>query len=303
MTIEARNIINSPVGLNLAYMIGRYTPQSLGHRIAQFGADQISGRRGWKMVQAARINQWVARGEKLNSEALDEAVHLNFRATARSIFDLYHNINNPAVFREIIAIDSTAEQFLRRPEFAERGLVVAGLHMGSFDFIGQVAGVSGVKAMYLMLNKMNPGYEKQLEMRREKGMNAYPTSNESIKKAIKYLRAGGMVMTGIDRPDESIPYRCQFFGHPAALPVHHVFMALKANVPVLLAAVLRKPDDRYHFLFSNPIEMEPQSNRQAEIIYNAEKILYVAADFIRQDPSQWAMTFPVWPGLVDQVPT
>lgn len=302
MTIEARNIINSPVGLNLASMIGRYTPQSMGHRIARFGADRISARKGWKLVQSTRLNQWVVHGGNISGAALDEAVRQNFRNTARSIFDLYHNINNPDIFRQIIEVDPIAEQFVERPEFTERGVVIAGLHMGSFDFIGQAAGVVGVKAMYLVLPTINPGYEKQLEMRRASGMNVWPTSNDSIKKAIKHLRLGGVVMTGIDRPDASYPYHPMFFGHPAPLPVHHVFMALKAQVPVLVGAVVWKPDGRYHFLFSELIEMEPHENRQLEILNNTEKILNVVADFIRHDPSQWAMTFPVWPDIMDQVP-
>lgn len=302
MTIEARNIINSPLGLNLAYWIGRYTPQSMGHRIAQFAADRISARRGWKMVQAARLNQWMVHGGLISRPDLDEAVHQNFRCTARSIFDLYHNINNPAVFRQIIDVHPIAEQFLKRPEFAERGIVVAALHLGSFDFIGQAAGVAGVKAMALVLPAINPGYQKQYDMRREKGMNILPTSRDSIKQAIKYLRAGGVVMTGIDRPEPKSPYLPCFFGRPAPLPVHHVFMALKAQVPVMVGAVLWQPDGRYHFLFSGPIEMEPEADRQSEIINNAEKVLLVAADFIRRDPAQWAMTFPVWPDIADLVP-
>jgi KDO2-lipid IV(A) lauroyltransferase len=302
MTIEARNIINSPFGLNLAYWIGRNTPQSLGHRIAQFAADRISSRRDWKMVQAVRLNQWVVRGENISGAALDEAVQMNFRNTARSIFDLYHNINNPAVFRKLIDVQPIAEQFLKRPEYAERGLVLAGLHVGSFDFIGQAAALEGVKAMYLGLPKMNAGYQKQVEMRREKGMNILPTSNDTIRHAIKYLRSGGMVVTGIDRPDESLPYHPRFFGRPAPLPVHHVFIALKAQVPVILGVVFWQPDNRYHLRFSEPIEMEPQSDRHVSILYNAEKILSVAADFIRYDPSQWAMTFPVWPDVLAQVP-
>jgi len=302
MTVEARNIINSPAGLNLAAWIGRTTPQSLGHRIAQFAADRLSARKDWKMVQGARLNQWVVRGENLSQAARDEAVRLNFRNTARGIFDLYHNINNPAVFRKIIDVDPVAEQFIHRPEFTERGLVITGLHMGSFDLIGQVAGIVGVKAMYLVLPNPNPGYQKQLEMRREKGMDMYPTSNDTIKRAIKRLQAGGVVMTGIDRPDESYPYRPRFFGRPAPLPVHHVFMALKAQVPVLVAAVVWQPDKRYHLLFSEPIEMDSIPDRHVEILSNAEKILRAAAYLISHDPAQWAMTFPVWPDVMNQVP-
>ncbi len=302
MTVEPRNIINSRYGLDLAYLIGRYTPNLLGRWIAEFAADRIVARKNWKLVKAARLNQWVARGENLDRAALDEAVRENFRATARSIFDLYHNINNPENFRKIIDVHPIAEEFLKRPEYSERGLVVAGLHMGSFDFIGQAAGLSGVKAIYLGLPELNPGYQKQSEMRREKGMNIIPTNPATIKQAIKRLKAGGVVMTGFDRPDETVPYRPLFFGRPAALPIHHIFIALKAKVPMMVASVHWKPDGKYHFMFSEPIEMQPHPDRRTEIIQNAENVLKVAEGFIRQAPGQWEMTFPVWPEAMNEVP-
>lgn len=302
MPKDPRNAINSPLGLSIALLIGRITPNCVGHRLVNYAADRISARKDWKMVQAARLNQWVARGESLDQAALDEAVRDNFRCTARSIFDLYHNINNPNIFRQIVDVHPTAEQLLNRPEFSERGLVVAGIHMSNFDFIGQAAGIVGVKAMFLALPDTHPGYRKQLEMRKEKGMNIVPTSMGTIKKAVKYLREGGMVMTGIDRPDESFPYRPLFFGRPAPLPIHHIFMALKAQVPILVGSVIGRPDGKYHFLFSDPIEMQLNPDKHQEIVQNAESVLRIVENFIRQDPSQWSMTFPVWPDAMPQVP-
>ncbi len=102
MNIDPRRIINSPFGLKLAYLLGRYTPYWLGHRIALFVADRISARKSWKMVRASRCNQWVANGEQLDQAALDKMVEDNFRNIACSIFDLYHNLNNPAAFLRII---------------------------------------------------------------------------------------------------------------------------------------------------------------------------------------------------------
>ena len=156
--------------------------------------------------------------------------------------------------------------------------------------------------MFLGLPEMHAGYQKQLEIRKERGMNIVPTNFGTIKKALKYLRDGGVVMTGIDRPDESYPYRPLFFGRPAALPIHHIFLALKAHVPILVGSVIWKPDGKYHFLFSEPIEMQPHPDRHQEIIQNAESILRIAENFIRQDPSQWSMAFPVWPDAMDKVP-
>jgi phosphatidylinositol dimannoside acyltransferase len=302
MPLDPQNTINSPLGLSIALLIGRYTPNRIGHLMVNFAADYLSSRKGWKMVQSVRLNQWVVYGENLNQAALDDAVYKNFRSTARSIFDLYHNINNPKVFRHIIDVHPIAEQLLTRPEYAERGLVVAGIHMSNFDFIGQAAGMAGVKAMFLGLPEMHAGYQKQLEMRRQRGMNIIPTNSSTIKQALKYLRDGGMVITGIDRPDESYPYRPLFFGRPAALPIHHIFLALKAQVPVLVGSVIWKPDGKYHFLFSESIEMQPYPDRHLEITRNAERVLHIAEDFIRQDPSQWSMTFPVWPDAMDKVP-
>jgi KDO2-lipid IV(A) lauroyltransferase len=302
MPIDPQNAINSPLGISIALMIGRYTPNWLGQRMVNFAADRISTRKDWKMVQSVRLNQWVANDGNLDPLDLDEAVRQNFRNTGRSIFDLYHNINNPEVFREIIDVHPTAERLLQRPEYGDRGLVVAGIHMSNFDFIGQAAGMAGVKAMFLAMPDNHPGYRKQLEMRKKKGMNIVPTSSAAIKQAVKYLRKGGMVMTGLDRPDKSYPYRPIFFGQPAPLPIHHIFMALKAQVPVLVGSVIWRPDGKYHFLFSEPIEMQTHPDRHQEIIQNAENVLHIAEAFIRQDPSQWSMAFPVWPDIMDQVP-
>ena len=300
MTDDARNLINSPYGLNLAYAIGRYMPVSLGRRVAQLAADYLSGRKSWKMVRAARCNQWVVHEERLTRSELDLAVRQNFRSIADSIYDLYHNIDTPSAFLSMIEPHPVAIQLIQRPEFAERGLVLAGVHLSNFDLVFQMGGLAGIQGLVLTLPELSAGYRKQVEMRVKKGLRVLQASVGNIKHAVEHLKAGGMIITGIDRPDGSYTYRPFFFGHPAAVPIHHVFLALKARVPVLVGATYKHADGKYHFLFSEPIEMQPHPDRQTEILLNAERILQVAEKFILHDPTQWSMTFPVWPDLVDQ---
>jgi len=302
MSLEPRNIINSPFGLSLAYLIGRYTPYWLGHRIALFIADRISARKGWKMVRATRSNQWVVNGEQLEGVVLDKAVAENFRNIACSIFDLYHNLNNSDAFLRLIEPHPAAIELIQRPEFSGRGLVIAGMHLSNFDMVFQMCGLVGIKAIALTLPELNPGYQKQLDLRLKQGLRILRASVGTLKYAVNHLRAGGMVITGIDRPDDSYIYRPIFFSRPAAVPIHHIFLALKANVPVIVYATLKQPDGKYHLFFSEPLEMQPHPDRHKEILLNAEAILRVAEGFIRQDPAQWAMTFPVWPEIMDQVP-
>ncbi len=302
MSIDPRKIITSPLGLNLAYLIGRYTPDWLGHRLAGFIADFIASRSSWKLVRATRTNQWVVSGEKTDKAELDRLVAANFRNIASSIYDLYHYLYEPAAFLKWIEPHPMAVQLVQRPEFCDRGLMVVGVHMSNFDMIYQIGGLAGIKALALTVPDLTPAYQKQLEMRNQKGLNLVPASMGSIKQAVNHLKAGGMVITALDRPGDGSIYHPRFFNRPAPIPIHHIFMALKAHVPILVIAMLKEADGKYHLLFSDPIEMQPHPDRHQEILLNAENILHVAEDFIRHDPSQWAMTFPVWPEAMNQVP-
>ncbi len=80
--------------------------------------------------------------------------------------------------------------------------MVAGVHMSNFDMAFQAGGLAGIKALTLTLPELNAGYQKQLDMRMKNGLNIVPASVGSLKHAVDHLKAGGMVITGIDRPDE-----------------------------------------------------------------------------------------------------
>ncbi len=133
-------------------------------------------------------------------------------------------------------------------------------------------------------------------------MNLVPTSIGTLRQAIRYLQQGGMVVTGIDRPIPQPEVRPRFFGRPAALPVHHVFLALKARVPLILAAATLQNDERYHVSASDPIEMDPHPDSEVALLRNAEKVLAKAEEFIRRCPQQWSVPLPVWPQILDLVP-
>ncbi len=121
-------------------------------------------------------------------------------------------------------------------------------------------------------------------------------------KALDYLNNGGYVLTGIDRPTQDHRYQPRFFNHPASLPLHGIYLALKAKVPVRVMGPYYQNDGTIQVLSSEPIEMHPLPDRRASLVANAEAVLQVLESFIRRAPKQWAMTFPVWPDMLDQVP-
>ena len=302
MPITLRRLINSSFGVSSALWLGRTTPNKIGKRIAHSVGEWMAVHQDWEMVRAVRANRWVVSGEALQGAELDKAVKATFCHTADSLFTLYHHFQDLKEMRRLVEIDPISYKILFRPKYEARGIVIVGLHVGNFDLVLQAAGLMGLDALVLTLPELPGGYKLQYDFRRRTGMNLVPASMRAMRQSVDYLRAGGMVVTGIDRPEDGYTYRPTFFNHPSALPVHHIVLALKAQVPVRLACSLLKPDGKYHLTFSEPIEMQPYPDRKQEILANAEAILKAAEGIISQAPEQWEMTFPVWPEALNQMP-
>jgi KDO2-lipid IV(A) lauroyltransferase len=243
----------------------------------------------------------VVSGEELSKKALDRQVRETFRNTARSIYDLHREIQNSERAIRLVQEENLLSALLKRPRFAERGLMVVGLHMSSFDLMVQAAVRLGCKGLVLTLSELPKGYQQQFEMRKQSGMELMPVSKTALRKSVDHLKQGGLVVTGMDRPMEAPTYRPLFFGRPSALPVGHIYLALKARVPLIVTAVIRNPNNSYKLLSSDPIEMIPCHDRDDELLLNAEVACRQAEEYIRLAPEQWSMSFPVWPEALEEV--
>ena len=73
-------------------------------------------------------------------------------------------------------------------------------------------------------------------------------------------------------------------------------------MPVAVATAIREPDESFKILASDLIWMEKLPNRTEEVIYNAEKILGIAEDYIRLAPTQWTVLHPLWPEQAANLP-
>lgn len=302
MAIGLQSIIYSRFGVRLVSFLGRTIPPSLGLRIADRFAGWIAAQRGSRLVRAIRTNQWVVRGERLDKEALDQATRETLRNIAHSLYNLHHYIHDPEATSKMLDLNPVARGLVERPEFSDRGLVLAGLHLSNFDLILQSMCVQGLKAFVLTIPDPQNGRRIEYEMRKRTGMNLVPASVSGMKQAVKHLQAGGIVLTGIDRPVVDAKTNPGFFGRPSSLPVHHIYLAMKACVPVMLVAARLGTDGRYHVTTSDPIEMEPCSGHENGTLQNAERVLRKAEKFISRAPEQWSISLPVWPDMMDHIP-
>jgi lauroyl/myristoyl acyltransferase len=303
MSIDLQQVINSPIAVSLVSFLGRVIPPRIGYPVCDLIANWVATRRDSKVIQAVRVNQWMVHGADLEKEALDKVVWETFRNNAHNLYDLYHYIQSPEATQRMIILDPVARGLVERPEFGDHGLVILGLHLSNFDLVLQSICQQGFKAMVLTLPDPQGGRRMEYEMRRRTGMNLVPASVGTLRQAVKHLERGGMVLAGMDRPLPNPKFCPRFFGRAAPLPIHPIYLASKARVPVVIMAAIQQVDGRYHVMASEPVEMEEYPDNATANLRNAEKVLRRAEDFIRLAPEQWNMFLPVWPDVREKVPS
>jgi KDO2-lipid IV(A) lauroyltransferase len=253
-------------------------------------------------VQAIRANQWVVSGGSLSASQLDEAVGESLSYVAQSYFQFFRFLKDPARLEDLVVFDDRALELICRPPRVEKGLVVCGVHMSGFDLVIRAAALKGARFLALSLPEGDQAVEWQHDIRRQVGLEILSASVANIRQVVRRLEAGELVVTGVDHPMPDLKYHPVFFGRPAQLPTHYVYLAQKACVPVVVLACFLQADGRYHIYSSEMIEMEACADRGAEMTRNAERVLQAAETLIRLAPRQWTVFQPVWPGVMDEIP-
>jgi len=291
----------SRFGVGLGLTVAKVMPPVWGYSLAAWAADQIANRKGSSMLQAVRLNQWVIRGRRSSPEELDMAPRAVFRHGGRCLVDLYHNISDPDRIREFFGDTAEIRRLVERSRNRQKGAFLVTVHLSNFDLALLSLGQRGLDAQVLSYPEPTGGYQVQNQLREQANLSVTPIDAQTLRQAIRRMKEGGLVITGIDRPVDQQDMKLSFFGLPAALPTGHVRMALAADVPVIVAIASMKPDGEYQLFISDPIPMRRTSDPKEEVRLNAEAILKVIEEPIRQNPEQWLMYYPVWPDLLDEV--
>jgi len=300
--MSLQNLINGPLGVSLILTLGRILPPKLGLALANQIASFLIKRKQLESVRATRANQWVVSGCELNARELDQQTEETIRNTARWLYDLYHHLHDHEKILAKVTLSPKLIDFLDSRLGGDEGTLMLAPHLSNFDLAGRAIVLSGYDIQALSYPRPHGGYQWQNKLRRDAGMNITPMSFETMRTAKEILKRGGGVVTGLDRPLEKTNYHPKFFDYPAPVPTSYVRMALQTGSAVLVIAAIGLPEENYHVECSDLIYLKPDPDPVREIEKNAEKVLREAEKFIRAYPTQWGMTYPVWPFALGEMP-
>lgn len=194
-----------------------------------------------------------------------------------------------------------------------KGVILVTLHLGNFDFVGQIFAARGIR-LIMPVEHMQPEklFAMLAEQRASQGIRVVPVERAAWEMA-RALKAGDVVGIAGDRAVAGQTLAVEFFGRPAALPAGAVSLAARTGAPLLLAIGLRRPPHGttlgpkagYLGVISPPLSLTHARDATAE---NLRVLARAMEDVIRRYPEQWLVFTPVWkdyappstPGTIEQ---
>ncbi len=177
-----------------------------------------------------------------------------------------------------------------------KGVVLALPHYGSWDLIGGWVG-HNYPSFWAVAERLEPRamYEFHTELRRRMGIRIIPLGEGTVEKVIEVLLANGMVALLSDRLIAGSGVEVEFFGEKVLMPIGPALLAVKLGTAVLPCHIIRK-DGVYHGYVGPPLEVEVTGDTRRDVQANTQKLARVFERFIREDPTQWHMFQPIFPG-------
>lgn len=289
--MHVKNLFASRTAIRIAMFLSRH--------LSPAGIRRLSGVIAWWLVlvrgsiyHAIRQNQARVRGLPFNDPSLTSAVRAVLLHQGQVLYDLFRAaIDRPAPMH----LDDASWHCLFDAYQSGRGVIVAGAHLSNFDLMMRHFGNRGIPIQLLSLTEPPAGFQMVNALRTGPMFDVTPVSPKALRTAIRRLRAGQVVTTGVDRPVPGQMEAVEFFGAQAQLPVGHIRLALQTNALVLLAWCEWDASDGYHTHIIGPIEMLRSGDTQHDVALNARRVLALLEPAIARHPDQWLMFVPVWP--------
>ena len=279
----------------LGIVLGQRMPHRVGYGLARIAANIIA-RRKPEVYWTVRANLRQILGPEADDVTLHQMTHQVFFHAGQTYYDFFHVIGQPKeVLAEAVPIPDEILALVRAETARGQGVLLLASHMSNFDLLGLSMGVQGLPIQVLSLANPQAGFHLLNYLRATAGFEVTPITPESLRAAIRRLKSGGIVLTGVDRPIPEDRELVEFFGRPAYLPVGPVRLALMTGALVIMASCYYEPDEGYGLEVTGPIEMIRTGDRKRDLMTNVRRVVDILEQHVRARPEQWMMFHPVWP--------
>lgn len=291
-----QQLVTTEFGTRAWLALGALPPRP-GYAFARWLTRQLHRRKQGIVYRVLYENQRHVLGPRATPGDVDAAVAAVLRHAGMTNYDLIRTIRQgEQAVLDSIELGPAFWSNLEEARSLGRGVLVGGVHLSNFNLAFLSFAMQGDTTVQALSTSMPAGgFDVVRNLRNRGALEDTPIDAASLKKAIYRLRAGGVVLTGIDWPAPDTSDHVSFFGAPSLLPCGYMRLALSSNAVLLPLGARWAPERGYYVMTCSPLELIRTGDREKDTRINAEQMLQIAEDWIRDTPDQWLMYHPIWP--------
>jgi KDO2-lipid IV(A) lauroyltransferase len=192
---------------------------------------------------------------------------------------------------KLVEIDNL--ELLDEARAGGRGALLCTVHVGGMDLIAPALYRHGHE-LHVVADDTTYGrlYEHLRAIRARHGLILIGWRN--LRALFRALRAGANLVLFCDGGYRDGDVPVEFLGEPTTFPAGPASLSARSGAPMLPVACSRLPNDRFR---TRGLPLITATSDQPAEIYRATQALADAlGSVIAEDPGQWYMFRPVWPG-------
>ena len=175
-------------------------------------------------------------------------------------------------------------EHLKKMNKEKKGGFVCSAHLGNWELAVSQPLFDNFCLNPVYRRANNPWLDKLMFQRRQGVL--IPKGILGARKILDVLRNKGVIVILCDqklREGIDVP----FFGKMAKTAPAIATLALKFNAPIVMARSIRQPDGHFIMEVSEPLKINPDSDRNQEVLKIMTEINRRLENWIRENPEQW----------------
>ena len=190
------------------------------------------------------------------------------------------------------------EGFLLEALERGKGALIVLPHYGSWEAGGVY--MSSLGPFAAVAERLRPPelFALFVRMRNAVGIEIVPYDSrpQTRERLVEMLRGGYMVALLCDRDLKGTGVEVEFFGERTTLPPGPAVLAQRSGAPIVCVNVRNLSDGTWRGKATEPIWVEDDGEGDQAIKDTMQAVAHRLEDLIREDPAQWHMFMPCWPG-------
>src|SRR5581483_11859998 len=270
-------------------------PLGWRYGIARFVAERLWAWRP-RMRAALRSNARHVLGPRATPAEVDRVARDCARNTGRYYADVIgmHRMDVHRFLEHDLKL--TGLDYVREAQAAGHGVVLASAHYANPEFAVQGLAAAGIH-VFALVEPLDPPELGRLMrgLRNVHGHQYEDVSFGGIKKAIAWLRAGGVVAILIDRDIQGRGVEIEFCGAPARFPTGAVDLAMRTGAVLMPGWVRRLDGYKIEARIGPPLPLVLTGDVDHDVRANTARMLQRFEEHLKRDPGQWSVLDRIWP--------